>query len=471
MTAGSLGDLLAPAELADFYAALQSHPPRCIRLRPGVSAAQLPMATRAVPWHPWGRLIEEPQRRPSTFLAYAAGDYYIQDAGSLLALALLQPQPAETICDLCAAPGGKASAILEAIDARGFLIANEPIQSRVEILRHLLARTGSLSYAVLPHDPAVLAARFPGCFDAVLVDAPCSGQTLLAHGKRGENAFDPKQIEHAAARQQRILRQAIGLLKPGGRLVYATCTFAYEENEAQIEGLLRDYPNAWEALSPAELAPWASPWGAGCYRLWPHRHPTAGAFAAGLRLVDELPGPLPAPSSSPPQRRRGGRSQAGWALAPASNPLQELGDWQVGLFACDRSDPRNIPCHGVSASLPAVFLSQLSPAEWPCLGVAKRGYVRPEHALALLKPSLFTPRVNLQLDDEQARHYLRGEPLLRPYPTDDAGSGWTVLSWQNRPLGWGKCAQNRINNHLPRLAFLDLHPADREDPDGLNFSQ
>jgi 16S rRNA C967 or C1407 C5-methylase (RsmB/RsmF family) len=468
MTVGSLAGLLAPAELADFYAAQQSHPPRCVRLRPGLSAAQLPMATRAVPWHRLGRLIEEPQRRPSTFLAYAAGDYYIQDAGSLLALALLQPQATETICDVCAAPGGKASAILEAIDAGGFLVANEPIQSRVEILRHLLSRTGSLSYAVLPHDPAVLAARFPRSFDAVLVDAPCSGQTLVPNGKRGENAFDPKQIEHAAARQQRILRQAIGLLKPGGRLVYATCTFAFEENEAQIEGLLRDYPNAWEPLSPAELAPWASPWGAGCYRLWPHRHPTAGAFAAGLRLVDELPAPHTA-SSLPP--RREGRGRAGWAFAPAPNPLQELGEWRAGLFACDRADPRNIPCHGVSASLPALFLQQLSPAEWPRVGLAKRGYVRPEHALALLNPSLFIPRENLQLDDVQAMRYLRGEPIPRPHPSDDSGAGWTVLSWRERPLGWGKCAQNRINNHLPRPAFLDLHPADNQAPDGLNFSQ
>jgi NOL1/NOP2/fmu family ribosome biogenesis protein len=91
--------------------------------------------------------------------------------------------------------------------------------------------------------------------------------------------------------------------------------------------------------------------------------------------------------------------------------------------------------------------------------------------LALLNPSLFIPRENLQLDDVQAMRYLRGEPIPRPHPSDDSGAGWTVLSWRERPLGWGKCAQNRINNHLPRPAFLDLHPADNQAPDGLNFSQ
>ncbi len=199
------------------------------------------------------------------------GKYYIQDAGSMLALALLDIQSDEAVCDLCAAPGGKASGILERLGANGFLLANEPIHSRGEILRYLLSRVGSLRYAVTPVRPGGIGPKFSDAFDAVLVDAPCSGQTMVVSGKRDRNAFDPKQIEHSAERQRRILRAAIRLLRPGGRIVYSTCTYAIEENEAQIRWLHHEFPDTFAPLEVPELAKVEFAAGARMLRLWPHR--------------------------------------------------------------------------------------------------------------------------------------------------------------------------------------------------------
>ncbi len=143
----------------------------------------------------------------------------------------------------------KASGLLEQLGNGGWLVANEVIGSRVNVLRYNLARIGNPRYLVLSEDSQVLAQQLAGQFDVVLVDAPCSGQTLTIKDKRSENAFDKKQIEHSAARQRRILRDAIRLLKVGGRLIYSTCTFADEENEGQIAQLLQDYPDSFQPLS------------------------------------------------------------------------------------------------------------------------------------------------------------------------------------------------------------------------------
>lgn len=284
-----LDPVLPQGEHELFHSTRQLYPSRTIRVRDDRIGEELPFETEPVPWYARGRWLRDSQVRPATFLNYGIANYYIQDAGSLLPVALLDPKPGEWILDLCAAPGGKASAILEAMQGIGVLVANETIRSRLDSLHYMLARTGHANYIVANQDPEDLSQALSGRFDAVLVDAPCSGQMLVAHDKRDENAWSQKQILHSAKRQNRILDAAVRMLKPGGRLIYSTCTFALEEDEDQISRLATNWPDRFEPIESQGLGAWQSPLAKGCYRLWPHRDRCAGGFAGGLVLKNSAP--------------------------------------------------------------------------------------------------------------------------------------------------------------------------------------
>jgi len=428
-------------------------------------------------------------------LEYATGDYYIQDAGSMLALALLNARPGEAICDLCASPGGKASAILESLSevdqqvsqdpnfSGGWLLANEPIRTRMAILEYALARTGHLRFVTLNQDPSQVALRFPARFDAVVVDAPCSGQALVANDKHDENAFDQRVIDHSAARQQRILLQAIRLLKPGGRLIYSTCTFAIEENESQIDFLLSAFPGLWEPIQPDSLSPWESPITAGCYRVWPHRDPSAGAFAAGLRLVGELglekeqdakelTRSIAARERKQDQRdkfqrgnsdrlKKSDRLKSKAIESVLSDDLQILN--QVGLPARLRTKLTDDRLSAIADDIPvdqAIFDSR-----WPELLQNSGGRWEPRHALAIANSNYFHPHRKIELSDNQLRSYLAGEAIAK-LASSSTSSGaiidespqtpWCVATCRGVPIGWMKDAGNRFNNHLVKIGHQNL---------------
>ena len=203
--------------------------PSAIRMKFGTDQLTINAPLQSIDWYPQGKRCIDPNIRLSRTIDYAAGDFFLQDAGSLLALAACdadqESKSPKLVCDLCAAPGGKASALLESI-GDGFLLANESIQSRIPPLAFNLARTGVGRYAISSMDPDDLADKLGGIFDLVLVDAPCSGQALLGRGKQSLAAITSAQVEHSAARAKRILAAALKLLRPGGQLVFSTCTFA-----------------------------------------------------------------------------------------------------------------------------------------------------------------------------------------------------------------------------------------------------
>jgi 16S rRNA C967 or C1407 C5-methylase (RsmB/RsmF family) len=253
----ALGPLrFSPAELQSLADSLVQPAQPAIRIRP-TPAVELPFPTRPVPWHPLGRFLPGCVR-PGAYVHYGAGMYFIQDASSLLAIAALQAGPAEWICDLCASPGGKATAILDSLESGGWLLANEAIQSRIPLLRYQLAKYGIPRFGLSQRDPDRLSEHNQQVFDAVLVDAPCTGQSLVARGKQSLSAFEKQMIEMNAARQSRILAAAARMVRPGGKLVYSTCTFSYLENEARIEDFLPNHGD-WELEAVPGLEPWSSP--------------------------------------------------------------------------------------------------------------------------------------------------------------------------------------------------------------------
>ena len=223
----------------------------------------------------------EPGRDPG----HEAGAFYSLDFSSTWAasaLLSLPPDSSRRVLDLCAAPGGKSVFASLALEP-SFLLSNEVIGKRLAILRHNLARCGIGSAFTQRLDPRDLATMAPRAFDVVIVDAPCSGQSLLAKGTVHPGAFHPSSIKGNAKRQAGILTAAAECLAPGGWMLYATCTFSERENERVVSRILERCPD----LSPQRvphLAPWQSsrvdfP----AYRLYPQEGLGAGAFTCLLR--------------------------------------------------------------------------------------------------------------------------------------------------------------------------------------------
>ena len=480
----TLGDVgLDEGELRALVGALEVRHPSVLRFRRGVTAGELPFDLAPVPWYglasrqvvggefegeAGGDASRGMTPRPSRSLHYAAGDFYLQDSGSLLALAACDADreapgwfPADQAalaCDLCAAPGGKATALVEAIGERGFVLANESVASRVPSLAYNLARTGSDRYAVASADPARLAKRLAGVFDLVLVDAPCSGQALMSRGRQNESSITMRQIEHSAARQRRILASAVELLRPGGMLVYSTCTFAEAENEAQVRHLRESF--GMEPVAVPRLAPYASdsPDADGCYRLWPHRHDTAGSFAAvmrrpgiavavgGLDFATERTGK----NRRPKKRRNGGRQDsrdrsgkvqveafaakdlAAWFGRIDGVRLQPFGGALIGW-------PDDAPDWVESVALTGPELAYRTGRTW-----------KPAHGAAVRRGASSRNPTTVELNSDSAIEYFAGGsvPMVE--------RGWCVVSWRGRPLGWVKGDGRQGKNHLPAAARITI---------------
>jgi len=445
---------LDSVELSQLNAAIRSHSRRSIRLRQTVSQHELPFEVTTVPWNASGRWICDPAVRPGAFLQYAAGDYYIQDAGSLLALSLCRLQPNQKVCDVCAAPGGKATGLLEQLRHTGFLIANEVIHGRINVLHYALCRTGYGNFATTSLDVTQLADRWQHQFDCVLVDAPCSGQSLVGRDKQSMAAFSDHQINHSAGRQRRILGAAAKLVKTGGKLVYSTCTFSVAENEQIIEQFLLQNPS-WRAIEFPDLQPWASPLLPGCYRLWPHRDGCDGAFGVALECPTEsgstdadvlLPHCL---HSQPPTKYAVagyGRSTLGWQ--PWRGKLSQLGflalecDHVEDYAAWQRGDTISLMQHQIPGGAMTRIQSALT------LAHQRNGRLEPDYASAVsLLPNL-PPTHRLDLDSKQASQYLQGESIQ--VDGMQAFQGWCRADWLGRQLGWGKFSGNQLKNHLPK---------------------
>ncbi len=444
---GNLDGLLSDSEQRDLAKAVLAKPMKAVRMRPADAqgrgeTASLPFPSEPVPWFPAGRFCPDTPQ-PGRYLAHAAGDYFVQDAGSMLALALMDAQPHEWIADVCAAPGAKASALLETVGpGGGFLLANEPIRGRLPALSFNLARVGFPRWLISAADPERLDTVWTESFDAVLVDAPCSGQTLVGRGKQSKASFTEAQVAHSAARQQRILAASERLVRPGGRLVYSTCTFAAEENEDVIKTFLQQHP-AWVVEEVPHLAAWRSPRAPGGYRLYPHRDRCAGSYAIRLRRAD---GDAPASPRAHPE------AVPSEAVAPSE--ALKIGDDTVG-----RIEPGSVVRHTTRwetwpLALPPEITRQAQRLSIQGLEVAYQPgkHWMPSHALALRRDGGWEPGLSLDLDATAAQAYVQGHPL-------PAGpSGWCVAMWRGRPLGWLHGNPHRLNNSLPAAARTPFAP-------------
>ncbi|MGQ9502470.1 MAG: RsmB/NOP family class I SAM-dependent RNA methyltransferase [Anaerolineae bacterium] len=406
-----------------------------------------PFSLEPVPWCPEGFLVANGDWvRPSRHPYYAAGLYYLHDPSAMAVAILLDPKPGEYILDLCAAPGGKATHLLARMRNIGLLVANERIRSRANVLLTNLELFGAQSILVVNESIKTLADRWRGVFDRVLVDAPCSGEGLFRKNPIARREWSPSVVEGCAARQDALLIMAADLVREGGRLVYSTCTFAPEENEAVVARFLRtreDYylvdPPRLPGFSPGR-PDWIAPDLARglplerCVRIWPHLTVGEGHFIAVLE-------------------REGTAKRLRFASYAAALPGKV--SRSVETFWSDTLSTKEMPDSGWYMAGRELFWSPISPMEWKGLRVVRAGWLLgrvtrdqfvPSHALAMtLRYTDVRRFLDLGDDSSAAVSYLQGRPLTSPGP-----EGWVLITYDGYALGWGKRVGAVVKNHYPR---------------------
>ena len=381
----------------------------------------LPFVGAPVPWEPEG-FYYDPETRPGLHVYHEAGVYYLQEASAMAPVALLDPKPGERVCDLCAAPGGKTTQIAGRMLGRGFLVCNEINPKRAKILSRNIERMGVANALVTNEHPETLASRFPGFFDRVLVDAPCSGEGMFRKEEAAVTDWSQETVQMCARRQREILDSAARLVRPGGRLVYSTCTFAPEEDEETVAAFLEAHPEF--TPEPVE-APWFVPGENASYRMWPHKLLGEGHFAAVLRKTQGESGEVPAcPGEKCPKAWESFAKELDITL-----PEGKAVSFGQSLY-------------WASAELPELNrLKVLRPGLE--LGTERKGRFEPAHALALwLKTCAVTE--SFPPESPEMKAYLHGDVV------PSGKKGWCLVQAGGYTIGWGKGDGSVLKNHYPK---------------------
>jgi 16S rRNA C967 or C1407 C5-methylase (RsmB/RsmF family) len=411
-----------------------------------------PSRLTAVPWDP-SALRVPADARPGTWWAFLAGLYQVQEEASLLPTAMLDPQPGERILDLCAAPGGKAARIAMAVGPAGTVIANEKEPRRLSAVRDKMKRLGLTNLTSTVHDGG----DYPleaGPFDRVLVDAPCTSEGTKFRQGAGYQGSEPEFLSWIAGQQAALLRRAAQLVRPGGRVVYATCSFAPEENEAVVDRVLGELDGALTpvAVRPAGLDPAApvASWGGRSFdagvqagiRLWPHTHGTGGFFA----IAFDKPADAPAPAAEPTRHVDGWSGDPQEWIAPVLDKFDIAGEPLAGLRVIERGDDLQLVTARHSAPARPAPVSTGVPARR-----ARNRTPKPSTALALMVGANARARV-VEVTADQRDAYQRRQPIhpkadqLAACQTSDhlsdggAGKpaqGFVILRYRGVPLGVG----------------------------------
>lgn len=413
--------------------------------------------------------------QPGRHALHEAGAYYIQEPSAMAAVEVLAPEPGERILDLCAAPGGKSTQIAGRMQGQGLLVSNEIIGERARVLSQNVERMGVSNCVVCSEKPERIASLFPAFFDRVLVDAPCSGEGMFRKEETARQEWSPEAVRMCAERQSLILEEAAKTVKPGGVLVYSTCTFSPEENEGTISAFLRAHEeyNIEETELEGSLsqgrADWISQPAAGIghtLRLWPQLIRGEGHYIARLRKCGQCTDTLPAhdaqeTAAGKSARKKDGKMSVEKTAASGKEMWQIAGDKKLCKltedFLCrelgigDAWMTRHpgrlfrfgdqiylVPEEMISLAGIRVLRPGLQ------LAVEKKNRLEPAHALAhSLLPG--DSSCMYRLTEPEAAAYLRGESIAC-----GEQRGWTVLVYEGYTLGFGKASGGQIKNHYPK---------------------
>jgi 16S rRNA C967 or C1407 C5-methylase (RsmB/RsmF family)/NOL1/NOP2/fmu family ribosome biogenesis protein len=386
--------------------------------------------------------------------AHRAGLFYLQDPAAMSVVEVMDPAPDWKVVDLAAAPGGKTTHLLSRLGGEGLVLANDVTGPRLRGLHENLDRWGAASVVTSGLELDELATYAPATFDAALLDAPCSSEALFRRDPAVASQWSPAAVAGAARRQRRLLALGARLVRPGGVLVYSTCTFEVEEDEKQVAAFLEDHPD-WELMeavrrpgfdSGVRLPPWPTE---RTVRLWPHHVVGDGQFAARFRRRDE-----PAPVRPTSTRGRGARRSrsAEQERADLAAERQAVRAWEE--FVAETCPYLELPpgrplargSHVYHLPAPAERLPprHLFRPGMP-LGIARPGRFQPSQALACcLDPDAVSNRVCWPGEEDELDRFLRGETVDSP-----GRDGWVLVCYQRWGIGWGRRTQGVIKNFLP----------------------
>ena len=451
-----------------FFAAFENEPKKALRINPLKSLEPARLAnslslSRSVPWEPMGFYYD------AVFAAgkhpfHEAGVYYIQEPSAMAPVSYLDVKENERILDLCAAPGGKSTQIAGKMNGTGLLISNEIIEKRAKILSENIERMGIANAIVTSEDPHDLSVHFPSYFDKILVDAPCSGEGMFRKNNEAISEWSPDNVKLCASRQDDILDCADIMLKPGGRLVYSTCTFAPDEDEGTVLRFLLRHPeyslldvSKYDGMEGGKSEYLRYSYSGDeeqnkeqnqgdlnrTIRIWPHKIDGEGHFLAVL-------------------------IKSGDISLSSETPIKGLSDKEIAPFLdFQKKSLRNIHYDNTNSifikfgdnlyRLPKCApslkgLKVLRPGLH--VGTFLKNRFEPAHALShSLHMTDAVNTYNMSLESPEVMQYLNGQALrvdLEDISMNNSSSPWVLACAEGFCLGWAKYAGGALKNHYPK---------------------
>ena len=428
-----------------FLSALERPAVRALRINTLKTDAKtllplLPFAVTALPFAE--NAYYAPEDKVGALAAHHAGMIYMQDPGAISSVCAAAPKSGITVLDMCAAPGGKSTQLAAAIAPDGILVCNEYVSARCRILQGNVERLGCRNTVVTNLSTDVLADFYGSFFDLVVADVPCSGEGMFRKYEVAGEEWSEENVANCAIRGREILQNAAACVKPGGKLLYSTCTFAPEENEKQIDRFLCEHPEFslcpvapeiinitangvnFEGLSH-DMTP--------CRRFYPHVSPGEGQFVALLQKDADAPHTRPCADSFKPLDKK--EAQTVWdflAQVLKARPEGRLVRMRDDIYLAPEIP---IPSKGIFA--PGV-----------CIGTMQKGRIVPHHQLFSAYGTEFSHTLSLFADDARVSQYLRGEEIAAPELAP--ANGFCTVLYEGAPLGGGKLVGGRLKNHYPK---------------------
>lgn len=367
-----------------------------------------------------------------------AGMIYVQEPGAMAPAECVEIAPDWKILDMCAAPGGKSTQLKNKLGENGILVSNEIIPSRCKILTGNIERLGLRNCVTTCMNTSKLAKTFPKAFDLVMCDAPCSGEGMFRKEDVAIDEWSSENVTMCAERQSEILENAAILVKNGGYIVYATCTFSLEENEMTVDAFLKNHPD-FELVEANEKVISATCDGIrfdGCLsenihfarRFYPHKSKGEGQFMAVLHNTLEASDNYKSKSTA--------KSKTDPIVKAFLDDTLESYDESHVLnyngnpvyFTPDFEIPKGTAfCCGVT------------------IGEIKKNYIQPHHQFFMAMGKDFKRKINLDCDSDEIRKYLHGEEF-----ETDCPNGWAVVTVDGCTLGGVKVVNGRAKNHYPK---------------------